>query len=85
MSRYKATIRNGGKPVSRQGHSLLGVDVHAAGATFGVEIQARADGADDVFDVYATDGYRTSHSRYARRLLGQYVNGRWTAARTGQQ
>ena len=81
MSRYRGTVRPGnGKPLQRQGHSLLGLDVHAAGSSSGIEVQARADGSVDVFEVYATDGYRTSQSRYARTLLGTLSSGRWTQA-----
>ena len=72
MSRYKATIRNAGKPVSRQGHSQYGISSHTAGSSSGIEVQARADGSVDVFEVYATDGYRTSQSRYARTPIGTY-------------
>jgi hypothetical protein len=43
----------------------------------GIEVQARAEGSVDVFEVYATDGYRTSESRYARTLLGTLTGGKW--------
>ena len=73
MSRFYGRITPGnGKPVQRQGHSAHGIDLHAAGADSGVHVEARADGSVDIFTVYATDGYRTSESRYARTLLGTY-------------
>ena len=68
MSRYRGTIRPGnGKPVQRQGHSLLGLDTHNAGAVSGIEVQARAEGSADVFEVYATGG---SSGRIADTLVG---------------
>ena len=81
MSRFYGRITPGnGRPVQRQGHSLHGLNLHAAGAVSGIEVQARAEGSVDVFEVYATDGYRTSESRYARTLLGTYrADSGWTA------
>lgn len=81
MSRFYGTITPGnGKRVQRQGHSLHGLDIHAAGSVSGIEVQARADSAVDIFEVYATDGYRTSQSRYARMLLGTLADGLWIPA-----
>ena len=81
MSRFYGRITPGnGRPVQRQGHSAHGIDLHAAGADSGMHVEARADGRGDVFEVYATDGYRTSQSRYARTLLGTLAEGLWIPA-----
>jgi hypothetical protein len=67
MSRYKATIRNAGKPVSRQGHAERGIRADIRGWATGVKVIGHTsvdDDTVDVFDIYSTGGSGSSGGGY---------------------
>ena len=74
MARFRGILQGGRGEVTRLGHASSGLRVCADGWDVGVTVYAQANGADDIFSIYATRG---SNGRASATLLGtvQLVDG----------
>ena len=74
MARFLGFVEGGRGPVTRLGTPKSGLCVRADGWNVGVTVYAQANGADDIFSVYATGG---SNGRTPEKLIGtvQLVDG----------
>ena len=71
MARFQGKVSGARGTVTRLGHASSGILAVANGWNLGAEIQGRAVGDDDYFELYATRG---SHGNGTATYLGRIVD-----------